>query len=180
MKYVERIVAEWYDADLRKKWGTICRNETAGFFCRTRWDVFWTQTFRNQTSEWGARAKWLSFLADFNSRLALSQVLWVVEPHVNSDSHHVHSLLSMRLPLSFSRYELEWRSWKEEAWKNLGKAFLLRTTRDAPIWYVTKYLMKDAPSYYKHLTPERQPKEKMWGLWTPDDPVVHPKRKDFR
>lgn len=169
MGYVENVQAQWDDWEIERKWGAACRNEMVKFWSRTRFDVFWTQTFRGRTSEWGARAKWLSFLADINLHLDLSLALWVVEPHANSDSTHVHALLSTRLPLSPTKYSREWRHWKESAWKRVGKAFVIQTHQHTPTWYVLKYLMKDPRTDRDFMTPTPKPREKLWGVWTPKD-----------
>lgn len=154
MTYLDTVVNQWEDDQMLRTWPNKVKTEMMQWVASFRWDIFWTQTFRVSTSASGARTMWLRFLADFNSRLApvdqsgvinsVDTCLWVTEPHQSFPSNHVHALLSMRRPISLTTWKKEWRRWKEAAWKRLGKAFLVQTNHNAPIWYVLKYLTKDA------------------------------------
>jgi len=194
MKYIEAIVNQWEDSYLATQWPNRVKGGMIEWASRRQWQVFWTQTFRVSTSVSGARAKWLRFLADFNSRLLpmaatqtqVAECLWVTEPHSRWASNHVHALLSMSPPISLKTYESVWRCWKEEAWKQLGKAFILQTKPNAYVWYVLKYLTKEAKGIDWRTLPvwdrrkqnelgraarsaTRPPPmaEKTWGIWSP-------------
>ena len=170
MGWAEAIQEEWNDQAIERMWGPWVRNELVRFFSLRQWDLFWTQTFRVQTSEQGAAAKWCSYLADFNSHLPLKECLWVVEPHKDWASHHVHALLSTRSPLSSRTFSLSWRVWKESMWRRFGKALILRTNHQTPLWYVLKYVTKKPKTDWELYTPPPAPRKNLWGLWTPDRP----------
>jgi hypothetical protein len=185
MKWHTRVMDAWKNPalnwDLANRMDAHARRSVVSFMRQHTWQIFWTQTFRTRTSENGAQQRWLHFLAESNLLSTLQAHMWAVEPHANIPSHHVHALLSMKQPTTsngspkyFELFWSEWRGWKERAWREMGKALILKADEQAPIHYVLKYVLKKtatggtarptADSIDARPTPEN-----LWGVWTADE-----------
>jgi len=146
MTWAERIESQWNDDDYsfsrRLNNASERGRKLVAFMSTMTWHVFWTQTYRRRTTAFGAQAIWLRFLAEFNSHSTVTGVTWAVERHASGLSHHVHALLSMKSRPSCTNWRNVYRPWKEWAWRTMGKALILRTNHNTPVWYVLKYVTK--------------------------------------
>lgn len=172
MTWAERVRDAWDNPNLN--WDLAARVErqrkrtAVALLSPIRWDIYWTQTYRGQHSEVGAQQRWLRFLAESSLLSILAAHMWAVEPHASTPSHHVHALLSMKSLTSLGVFWKEWRGWKERAWGTMGKALILRTSETAPIWYVLKYVLKEASggSATTMGNGRNRSAENLWGIWT--------------
>ena len=162
MTWAERVMESW--TTTRIECQTTAQRALVDWLSRDRWDVFWTQTFRHRTSAFGAQAKWLRCLAEFNLRTTVRAAMWAVEPHANFPSHHVHALLSTQQPTPLTQWPSVYRYWKEHWWRSVGKCLLLQTFPTTSCWYVVKYVNKRPKATWTnstHILP--------WGILTGTD-----------
>lgn len=177
VSWAKRTIRNWQraaaDQELRREVET--NRDLVNWCCHSKWSIFWTQTYRGNHSEDAARSRFLYFLADSKWQSAVSELLWVTEPHKNIPSHHVHALLSLKpakcsadnkTPLQ--RWSQDWRYLKNQAWDMLGKALILPVSPgDGAVWYVLKYVTKrihDVQS--RELARAVSTPQKLWGIET--------------
>lgn len=181
MTWAQRVVDAWDDPT--RNWSMemdAARNlnrKLVSYLCGAfRWDIFWTQTFRQRSSEQGASTLFLRCLAEFNSHSTVRAVVYAVEPHASFQSHHVHALLSMKRPLCWTNWRNVYRPWKEWAWRTMGKALILPCRKHTPVWYVVKYVTKtdSRTSWMARMHRQKTP-ENLWGVLTADgeDGTLH-------
>ena len=173
MTWAERVRAAWDNPalnwDLAQR---ISRGDKAELvswlrYGDNRWDVFWTQTFRGKHSENAAMVRWQRFLAESNLLSIVRAHISVVEPHRTYPSHHVHALLSMKSEQCLTSFLQDWRGWKEKAWRELGKALILKCDERAPIAYVLKYVLKTTAQHaMRGQRSTAGTPENLWTLWT--------------
>ena len=170
MTWAERTKAKWLSDDQENpaldRWLRQDRHKRLVGFCyRTRWHVFWTQTFRGRHTEDGAQSRWLRYLAGFKWYSSLERVLYTVEPHANIPSHHVHALLSMNCARPLTTWANDWRYLKEEAWKLMGKALILPVVDNEAVSYVLKYVTKLPRNIaWERWTPSPASAQGLWGI----------------
>jgi len=174
MGWAERTVQAWDDEtrswDAARAEAMNRNRKLVTWLSRTRWDIFWTQTFRHRTSENGALAKWSRSLAEFNSHLTVTDAIYAVERHAHFPSHHVHALLSMKRPLRWTNWTNVYRPWKEWCWRTMGKALIVPCRANAPLWYVLKYVTKSVnDSWWTARMQQLTTPENLWGVLTNSD-----------
>jgi len=166
VRWHERVQQAWTNPALNWELATRMTREemrsVVSWLSGETWHVFWTQTYRGRHSESAAMVRWQHFLAEHNLLSILKAHMWAVEPHSNFPSHHVHALLSMKSTESFQIFWSEWRGWKEKAWREMGKALILKADEKAPIYYALKYVLKRRRSS----SSTTRTAENLWGVWT--------------
>jgi len=188
MSWAERVIAEW-DASGEMSANQIAKgsdisSRLVASLSRIRWDLFWTQTFRvPKPNAWAVRNLWCRALTEVSPNLSgsshsragsccsshVTAALYALEPHNDYPSLHVHSLLSLKRPISVTSFRHAWRSWKNWSWATMGKALWLQCNHATPVWYVTKYVLKGArPKKWMTDHQTRQLEECRWGMLTRD------------
>lgn len=150
------------------------------FLLRTTWTMFFSQTFRNGRTLEGARSQFCRCHAVVLSRLMPKAMFWVLEPHKEKTTFHVHGLLSLTSLSNWPMCAKHARDYAprcdfcapvrqfifsvmNDSWRKFGTLrirFLSSTSRgdETALRYCLKYALKSNANENVY-----------WNLWTKSD-----------